>query len=268
MAHPNRLLNAHILVFGGTSGMGYGIASMALSNGARVTISGSALPKVQTKIAALQSTYPSLPPSHVNGIPCDLADTANLESNLKDVFEKATEGGEKKVDHIAFTAGDMVVLPKLETVTTGDVLKGFNVRLLSCVMIGKLLASSPGRYMPVTASSSFTVTSGTNTLKPRPGWSVGASWGAASEGLSRGLAVDLAPIRVNCVSPGAVDTPLLERFKKNLGPEKEKQFREQGTLVKDWGTAEDVAEAFGWFMRDRFATGTLAESNGGRMLVG
>jgi NAD(P)-dependent dehydrogenase (short-subunit alcohol dehydrogenase family) len=267
MAHPNRLHNTHVLVFGGTSGIGYGIASMALSNGARVTISGSNLPKVQAKISALQATYPSLPASNITGFPCDLADTDNLEANLKEVFEKTTEGGAKKVDHIAFTAGDSVALPKLDSVTI-DVLDGFKVRWLSCVMIGKLLASSPGHYMPVTTSSSFTVTSGTNTLKPRPGWSVGASWGAASEGLSRGLAVDLKPIRVNCVSPGAIDTPLFARYMKDVPAEVEKMSRENSTLLGAWGTAEDEAEAYGWFMRDRFVTGALAESNGGRMLVG
>lgn len=268
MAHPNRLQDVHVLVFGGTSGIGYGIASMALSNGARVTISGSNAPKLETKIAALQSTYPSLPKSHVTGFPCDLSDTDNLEANLKEVFEKATEGGQKKIDHIAFTAGDAVVLPKLNSLVAEDVLKGFRVRLLSCVIIGKLLVSSPGRYMPVSTSSSFTITSGTNTLKPAPGWSVGASWGAASEGLSRGLAVDLKPIRVNCVAPGAIDTPLLQGFLAKLQPEHENKFREEGSLLGTWGTPEDTAEAYGWFMKDRFVTGALAESNGGRMLVG
>lgn len=267
MAHPNRLQNAHVLIFGGTSGIGYGIASMALSNGAFVTISGSNLPKVQSKISDLQSTYPSLPKSNVTGIPCDLADTDNLEANLREVFEKATDAGQKKIDHVAFSAGDAVVLSKLESVTVEDVLKGFKVRLLSCVMIGKLLAANPGRYMPVSASSSFTITSGTNTQKPRPGWSVGASWGAASEGLSRGLAVDLKPIRVNCVSPGAIDTPLLQKFKASVGEEVWRKYGEEGTLVGAWGTAEDEAEAYGWLMRDRFVTGTLASSDGGRMLV-
>jgi NAD(P)-dependent dehydrogenase (short-subunit alcohol dehydrogenase family) len=265
MAHPNRLKDAHVLVFGGTSGIGFGVASMALSNGARVTISGSTPSKVSSKVAELQSFYPDMPKEHVQGYACDLSDTANLEVNIKDVFEKATEGGQKMVDHVAFTAGARVKLPKLEEVSVDDVLSGFHMRLCSAVVIGKLL--NTGRYMPSTQSSSFTITSGTNTLKPRPGWAVGASWGAASEGLSRGLAVDLKPIRVNCVAPGAIDTPLFEAFKANAGPEAVQKFKE-GSLLGVWGTPEDEAEAYGWFMRDRFVTGEVARSDGGRMLVG
>ncbi|KAF2679305.1 NAD(P)-binding protein [Lentithecium fluviatile CBS 122367] len=265
MAHPNRLHNTSLLIFGGTSGIGLGIASMALSNGAYVTISGSTPAKVAAKVAELQSLYPTLPPEHVRGYACDLADTENLEDNLREVFEKVTEGGERKVDHVAFTAGDAVKLPKLAEVRVEDVLAGFKVRLLSAVMIGKLL--STGRYMPASPRSSLTLTSGTNTLKPLPGWAVGAAWGAAIEGLGRGLAVDMKPIRVNVVAPGAIDTPLLQKFKAGVGEEVEKRFREEGSLMGVWGSVQDEAEAYGWFMRDWFVTGALAESNGGRMLV-
>jgi NAD(P)-dependent dehydrogenase (short-subunit alcohol dehydrogenase family) len=88
MAHRNRLTGSHVFVFGGTSGIGYAIANMALSNDARVTISGSTQPKVDAKVEQLRSLYPSIPASNVAGFACDLLDTANLEHNLRTVLTK------------------------------------------------------------------------------------------------------------------------------------------------------------------------------------
>ncbi|KAF2442120.1 NAD(P)-binding protein [Karstenula rhodostoma CBS 690.94] len=262
MAHPNRLHNARVLVFGGTSGIGYGVASMALSNGSIVTISGSAQPKVDAKVQELQSLYPS---ASVHGIPLDLSDTAHLEANLKALFEKVTNGGEQKLDHIVHCAGDALSLPKLHEVTPENALPGFHVRWLAAVLIGKLLVT--GAYMHAAPSSSFTITGGTNTAKPMAGWSIGASWGGASEGLMRGLAVDLKPIRVNLVAPGSIDTPLFQKFVDNVGREKEQEIKKGYSLLQTWGDVKDTAEAYGWFMRDWYVTGTIASSDGGRLLV-
>jgi len=55
---------------------------------------------------------------------------------------------------------------------------------------------------------SIVFTSGLAGLRPHVGWSLGASICAAMEGLTRALAVELAPIRVNIVSPGVVKSPL------------------------------------------------------------
>ncbi|KAJ4296212.1 hypothetical protein N0V90_006257 [Kalmusia sp. IMI 367209] len=263
MAHPNRLQNTRVLIFGGTSGIGFGVASMALSNGAIVTISGSAQPKVDAKVQELQSFYPS---AQVSGVALDLSDTANLEANLKDLLEKVTENGGKKLDHIVHCAGDALKLPKIHEITAENGLAGFHVRWLAAALIGKLLAT--GAYMYQKKSSSFTITGGTNTAKPMAGWTMGASWGAASEGLARGLAVDLKPIRVNLVAPGAVDTPLFQKFIESVGKEREEEVKKTYSLLATWGDVKDTAEAYGWFMRDWYVTGTIASSDGGRLLVG
>ncbi|KAF1959384.1 NAD(P)-binding protein [Byssothecium circinans] len=268
MAHPNRLANTRILIFGGTSGIGFGVASLALSNGATVIISGSRQPKVDSKVQELASLYPDLPASRVLGYACDLSDIAGIDANIKDILDKATENGTKTLDHIVHTAGDALKLPTLQDVTVENALAGFHVRFLTGVMVGKHLATDPGYYMPVSPTSSLTLTSGTNSEKPRPGWSLGASWGSAVEGLSRGLAVDLKPIRVNVVAPGAIETPLLEKFVQAVGEEKAEEMRREGSLVGRWGSVGDCAEAYAWGMRDWFVTGVRIESNGGRMLMG
>ncbi|KAF2726609.1 NAD(P)-binding protein [Polyplosphaeria fusca] len=263
MAHPNRLQNAHVLVFGGTSGIGFAIASLVLSQGATVTISGSAQPKVDSKVALLQSYYPTLPASHVRGYACDLRDKANLESNLTSVFDKATSSGTHKIDHIAFTAGDLADVPKIPEVTADNVMVGQTVRYVACLLIAKLLHG--GKYMPASPSSSFTMTGGVNTHKPMPGWSVQASWGGSIVAMARGLAVDLKPIRVNVVEPGAIHTELLQVFVEQV-PGILDAFKTQ-TLTGTVGEPSDCAEAYAWFMKDRFANGTVAPTNGGQLLA-
>ncbi len=83
------------------------------------------------------------------------------------------------------------------------------------------------------------------------------------EFFTRGLAVDLAPVRVNCVAPGAVDT---EFFQAYGGESVLNQFKER-TTTKTVGRPEDLAEAYLYCMRDHFVTGTVIGSNGGGLLV-
>ena len=266
MAHPNRLNNARVLVFGGTSGVGFAVASLALSQGSQVIISGSKQPKVDDKVALLRSYYPSIPASNITGHAVDLLDTAAHEANLVALFEKITEGGAKKLDHIVFTAGDAIKLPKIETVTTEEALSGFSIRFLAPVMIGKLI--STGKYVTRAPSSSFTITGGTNAKRPMKGWFVVAGWGASIEGLMRGLAVDLAPVRVNMVEPGAIDTELLHGFFSQISKEQVQQLKETNGLLGTFGEPSEVAEAYAWLMKDYNATGTVASSDNGRLLAG
>ena len=58
----------------------------------------------------------------------------------------------------------------------------------------------------------LTFMSGTAAIRPLPGAAVSTASCAAVEGLARALAVELAPIRVNVIQPGLVDTPFLDLF--------------------------------------------------------
>lgn len=265
MAHQNRLANTHVLVFGGTSGIGFAVANMALSYGARVTISGSAQPKVDEKVEKLRSFYPNMPASNVVGLACDLSDKDNIEANVKAFLDKVTEGGQKMIDHIAFTAGTIGTIPKVADVTPENALGGYAVRYIAPAIIAKLL--STGQYMPLTAKSSFTLTGGTNSYRPFPGWTYVAAWGATTDGLVRGLAVDMAPLRVNLVIPGAIQTELLQPMLDRLGEEGADKMKKDNSLMGAFGQPEDIAEAYGYLMRDRFASGSFVTSDGGRLLV-
>jgi NAD(P)-dependent dehydrogenase (short-subunit alcohol dehydrogenase family) len=265
MAHPNRLSNARVLIFGGTSGLGFAVASLALSQGSQVIISGSKQPKVDEKVALLHSYYPSIPASYITGHAVDLLDTPALEANLTALFEKITEGGEKKLNHIVSTAGNFVHLPKVEDITIESALSGFSMRLLAPVMIAKLI--STGKYMACATSSSFTVTGGSNNKRPTKGFFIATAWIASLEGLMRGLAVDLAPIRVNMVEPASVDTEILQKFFAEVWTEEKQHMKETNGLLGTFGEASEVAEAYAWLMKDYNATGTVASSDNGRLLA-
>lgn len=129
-----------------------------------------------------------------------------------------------------------------------------------------LLAKIAPAYLAPGPESSITLTGGTNSAKPGPGWAILAGWGAGIEGLTRGLAVDLKPVRVNCVSPGAVHTELFSGFAGDRLDAVLEGFR-KSTLVGEVGQPTEVAEAYLYAMKDRFVTGTLLSSDGGRLLA-
>ena len=81
-----------------------------------------------------------------------------------------------------------------------------NVRFLETLILGKVAP----KYMSAGPRASITLTSGTAAHRPVPGGTVISGWVAAVESVARGLAVELAPIRVNFVCLGAVQTELLE----------------------------------------------------------
>jgi NAD(P)-dependent dehydrogenase (short-subunit alcohol dehydrogenase family) len=113
---------------------------------------------------------------------------------------------------------------------------------------------------------SIVFTSGIAGQRPLAGWALGASICAAMEGLTRALAVELAPIRVNIVSPGVVKTPLwwnmTEADRKALYHETAERLP-----VGHVGDAEEIAEAYLYLMRQGYSAGQVLVVDGGAVLV-
>ncbi|MBZ5798178.1 SDR family oxidoreductase, partial [Burkholderia contaminans] len=80
-----------------------------------------------------------------------------------------------------------------------------------------------------------------------------AAAGGATEGLSRGLAVDLRPVRCNCVMLGGVETELLDMIPKEHREAVLDSFRKE-TLTGTIASPQEVAEAYVYLMKDSFAT--------------
>ena len=202
--YSNKLQGKRVLIIGGTSGIGFCVAEACVEFGAIVTVASSRQEKIDKAIERLKTSYPD-GEDRVSGHPCDLA-SADVEGNLKTLFEFATKDG--KLDHVVYTAGDHFGLVKIGDVTATDIQKQGQVRFVGTLLMAKLAP----QYMHQTNQSSITSISGVNSTKPGPGWSAAAGWGSAKEGMARGLAVDLKPTRVNCVSPGAIDTEFWDSF--------------------------------------------------------
>jgi NAD(P)-dependent dehydrogenase (short-subunit alcohol dehydrogenase family) len=95
---------------------------------------------------------------------------------------------------------------------------------------------------------------------------VAASICGAVEALTRALAVELAPIRVNAVSPGVVRSPL---WSKLPDEERERLYEETGAAIPVGrvGEVTDVAQAYLYLMTQDFSTGTVLTVDGGSILV-
>ena len=254
----NKLQGKQILVFGATSGIGFAVTEACVEHGANVIITGSKADKLETTIKRLQTSYGDLQ-SRVSAHVCDLSNEETLESNIVALLDAATDNGRKKINHISFSAGDVFGIPKISEVEIAQIRRSDVVRYLAPIMIAK----HAGTYVAASPDSSFTITGGVNSHKPSPGWSVPAAGGSRNEGLARGLAVDLAPVRVNLVAPGAIDTELL----RGRVPPPIRDAWVQKSLVKRLGRPEDTAEAYLYLMKDGFITGTVVHTNGGALLV-
>ncbi|KAL1646622.1 hypothetical protein SLS58_003209 [Diplodia intermedia] len=264
--YVSKLAGKHVLIIGGSAGIGYGVAEASLEHGAAVTISSSNATRLAAAVAALSAAYPTAASEGrvAPGVVCDLgaADDDALDANVANLFATITARpsptGDGKtttttIDHIVYSAGDALATIPLADASTPRVRRA-------------------GTTLPSGTLSSFTLTSGTAAHRPLPGWAVVGGFATGLLGMTRSLALDLAParIRVNCVAPGAVDTGLWDGMVGAGGEgEKRKVFEalEARLPTGRVGRVEDVAEAFLYLMRDANATGSVVTTDGGALLV-
>jgi NAD(P)-dependent dehydrogenase (short-subunit alcohol dehydrogenase family) len=254
----NKLQGKRVLIFGGTSGIGYAVAEACIEHGATVFISGSNAEKLEKTVQRLKSSYPNIQASQVVTHVCDLSDASNLDKNLESLLSRITNGGQTKLNHVVFTAGDGLSLTPVSAATIENSGTTPSVRALAPLLLSKHLLTC----LEKSPDSTYTMTTGVNSTKPMPGWTMAAWRGASIEGLMRGLAVDMAPVRVNVVSPGAIATELLANVPKEVTD----RWAEQST-VKRLGRPEDTAEAYLYLMKDGFVTGIRIDTSGGRLLL-
>jgi NAD(P)-dependent dehydrogenase (short-subunit alcohol dehydrogenase family) len=113
---------------------------------------------------------------------------------------------------------------------------------------------------------SITLTTGTAGRRPGPGWAVAASICGAVESLTRALAVELAPIRVNAVAPGVVRSPLWA----SMAPaSREQLYRDTAAAIPAGRVGEpgDIAHAYLYCLTQPFATGSILTVDGGTVLA-
>lgn len=236
------LKDKRVVVLGGSSGIGFGVAKAAAQEGAKIVIASSQKKRVDEAVSML------------SGAEGHVIDLSNVEA-IKALFEKLGA-----FDHLVYTAGESLTVGAVTTLSDEAAKKRFDVRFWGAYFSAKYGAPNmrPG--------GSIVFTSGTAGRRPHPGWSMAASGCGAIEGLTRGLAVDLAPLRVNLVCPGAVVTPLWD----SLPEQARKQLFESAAArlpVRHIADADEVASAYTYLMKQTFSTGEIIVVDGGGVLV-
>ncbi|KAK8039553.1 short chain dehydrogenase/ reductase [Apiospora rasikravindrae] len=246
------LKGQYLLIIGGSSGMGFSTAKLALAAGANVAIASSSSNKVQDAVSRLGGPNGGGTSGQVSGHVVDLAG-ADPDAALERLFTDVTQGGRQPLDHIINTAGRGVPIPISEI----DMASASNLARLPLfvpLLIGKLAP----RFLNPGPNSSIIFTSGQVAEKPIPGYSVLAAFASAQHGLARNLAVDLAPIRVNVVAPGPTETEMWGDQRDVI-----KEIVVGQSLLGKTASPDEVAEAYIYLIKNTDATGSIVSSNGG-----
>lgn len=232
-----------IVVLGGSSGIGLAVAQAAAREGAQPVIASSRRARIDEALATL--------PKGAEGHVLDMRDAGAFEAFF------ARTGA---FDHLVYTAGDALTTGKLADLPIADARKGFEVRFW-----GSYAAAKYG-HPHIRPGGSIVFTSGVSGRRPNPGRAIGSSLCAAAEGLTRALAVELAPIRVNLVCPGAVETPLWDSLPADTRAQVMTRYA-KALPVGHVATADEVADAYLYLMKQTFSTGEIVVVDGGGVLV-
>jgi NAD(P)-dependent dehydrogenase (short-subunit alcohol dehydrogenase family) len=237
------LSGKRIVVLGGSSGIGLAAAAAAAREGANVVIASSRKERVDEALATL--------PTGTEGCVLDLADHDATQA----LFARLGS-----FDHLVFTAGETLQLGTLATTDVDAARRFFELRYWGAYCAAKYGCGS------IRKGGSIVFTSGIAGQRPRAGWAVAASICSAMEGLTRALAVELAPIRVNIVSPGVVRSPL---WTKMAEADRNALYSEMAARlpVGHVGEVEEIAEAYLYLMRQSYGTGQVLVVDGGAVLV-
>jgi NAD(P)-dependent dehydrogenase (short-subunit alcohol dehydrogenase family) len=243
MTSTNGLNGKHVVVLGGTSGIGLATARAAAARGARVTVTSRERDHATRALEVIGHG--------ARGEVCDLTS----EADVKALFDRIGA-----IDHLVYTAGDELLVAPIAQLDIAAARRAYDVRVFGALAAVKHAAPH------LQKGGSIVLTHGLAGRRPMAGWAVGASVCGAMEAMTRALAVELSPIRVNAVSPGFVRTPLWRNIPEGT---REAMFRDAGAklLTKHVGEPEQIAEAYLYLLENEFTSGQTLVVDGGGALV-
>ena len=233
---------ASVLVLGGTSGMGLATARALLDAGAAVSIVGRDAEKAASAAAALDDPV-------VVGV-FDARDTEAFAEHVRSM---------DAIDHVVSFTGLQPAAPVTEA--DHDMFQSaFDARVWAARNACALAAPRMGE------NGSFVFCSGVSAFRPRPGRSAGAVATAALESFTRAMAVELAPLRVNAICPGAFDTEVLRRAFGDQAEEVIARYESTVPLGRI-GRPPEIAHAVLFLLTNTYTTGIVLRVDGGSVLV-
>ena len=235
------LQDQNVLVIGRAGGLAGAIAIAARDAGARVTAAG----RDQPALAAAYAGEPGITTETV-----DLTDEASIAALGKRL---------DTVGHVVSTASARA-RGRVPDLDRDAIRRSFDTKVIGPLMLAKHLAPR------MAAGGSFVLFSGVAATKIAVGTLGVAITNAAADTLARSLALELAPIRVNAISPGVIDTGAWDA----LGEQGKADYFAEMTArnpARRIGTAHDIADGVLFAMTATFLTGQTLHIDGGEPLT-
>jgi NAD(P)-dependent dehydrogenase (short-subunit alcohol dehydrogenase family) len=239
------LSNRHVVVIGGSSGMGYATAQAVLAEGARVTVASSSEPRAAAAAARLG-------PGAAAAV-CNLDSPASVDRFFSDVTT---------IDHLVITAharNAVATIQPLSQLRWADAEAAFSVKFFGT------LRAVRAAHLKLASDGSIILLSGAASRRPIAGHVLLGGLNAALEGAARQLAKELAPIRVNVISPGLVRSDAYAAMPED---QREAMYatRTKVLPVGRIGAPADIAIAAVHLMKNSYITGVVQDIDGGGLL--
>ena len=232
------LAGKKVVVVGGSSGIGLSTAELAKREGAEVIIAARNADRLNAVAERL-------------GVKATPADVTSDES-VASLFRSCGP-----VDHVVVTAAQLRTGP-FKTVAMEDVRATMEGKFWGAWRVARAAEIRPG--------GSLTLVSGYLSIRPRPNSAIIGAANGALKSLARSLALELAPVRVNAVSPGIIDTPI--RAAMPEAARRDMLARTAASLpVGRVGVGDDIARQILAFMTIGFATGSIVYIDGGALII-
>ncbi|WP_152394520.1 SDR family oxidoreductase [Paenibacillus guangzhouensis] len=242
-SNRSTLRGKRVVLLGGTSGVGFAAAEAAAKEEASVVVASSRKERVDHAVSRL--------PQGAEGHVVDLSNETEVRAFFSHIGE---------FDHLVFSAGEPLQFESLNEINIDAARRLYDLRYWGALMAAKY--GSPN----MRTGGSITLVSGVAGTRPPKGLIVPSSICGAVEALTRALAIELRPIRVNAVAFGLMRTEMYNGI-----PEEDRNamYKAIGDSlpVGHVGEPEDAAEAFLYLMREQYSTGQVIIVDGGSTLV-